>query len=196
MGRDRVLGRTGGKAAADRLTAKTRSVEVQGARTPQPALQDWSGGSRTFRSPGTLTSPQILIHWHPAQFLGQGAAGSNGTSSLPPPKELPVHESAMTQAEHSGHKLGCCLRAQSCSVAKSCLTLTAWMAAHQASLSFTISQSLLKLMSKMPSNRLSSSVVPFSSRLQSFPASGSFPMSWLFASEDRVLELQLQHYSF
>ena len=26
-----------------------------------------------------------------------------------------------------------------------------------------------------------SSVIPFSSRLQSFPASGSFPMSWLFA---------------
>ena len=29
---------------------------------------------------------------------------------------------------------------------------------------------------------ISSSVVPFSSRLQSFPASGSFPMSWLFSS--------------
>ena len=29
---------------------------------------------------------------------------------------------------------------------------------------------------------VSSSVVPFSSCLQSFPASGSFPMSWLFAS--------------
>ena len=28
---------------------------------------------------------------------------------------------------------------------------------------------------------ISSSVVPFSSHLQSFPASGSFPMSWLFA---------------
>ena len=29
---------------------------------------------------------------------------------------------------------------------------------------------------------ISSSVVPFSSHLQSFPASGSFPMSWLFTS--------------
>ena len=29
---------------------------------------------------------------------------------------------------------------------------------------------------------ISSSVVPFSSCLQSFPASGSFPMNWLFAS--------------
>ena len=29
---------------------------------------------------------------------------------------------------------------------------------------------------------VSSSVIPFSSRLQSFPVSGSFPMSWLFTS--------------
>ena len=29
---------------------------------------------------------------------------------------------------------------------------------------------------------ISSSVIPFSSRLQSFPASGSFPMSWFFTS--------------
>ena len=29
---------------------------------------------------------------------------------------------------------------------------------------------------------ISSSVIPLSSRLQSFPASGSFPMSWFFAS--------------
>ena len=63
-----------------------------------------------------------------------------------------------------------------------------WNAAHQASLSFTISWSLLKLMSLesvMPSNcrpLSSSSVVPSSSSPQSFPASGSFPMSQLFAS--------------
>ena len=46
-----------------------------------------------------------------------------------------------------------------CSVTKLCPTLwTLWTAAHQASLSFTISQSLLKLMSielVMPSNHLS-----------------------------------------
>ena len=34
---------------------------------------------------------------------------------------------------------------------------------------------------------ISSSVVPFSSHLQSFPASGSFPMSRLFASEDQII---------
>ena len=60
------------------------------------------------------------------------------------------------------------------------LFATPWTAGHQASLSFTISQSLLKLMSielVMPSNHL----IPFSSCLQSFPASGSFRMSQLFA---------------
>ena len=41
-----------------------------------------------------------------------------------------------------------------------------------------------------------SSVVPFSSCLQSFPASGSFEMSQLFAWGAKVLELQLQHQSF
>ena len=39
---------------------------------------------------------------------------------------------------------------------------------------------------------ISSSVVPFSSSLQSFPAPGSFPMSQFFASG----EFQLQHQSF
>ena len=34
---------------------------------------------------------------------------------------------------------------------------------------------------------ISSSVAPFSSSPQSFPASGSFPMSWLFASGDQSI---------
>ena len=62
--------------------------------------------------------------------------------------------------------------------------VTPWTAARQASLSITNSRSLLKLMSiklVMPSNH-SSSVIPFSSCLQSFPASGSFQMSQLFTS--------------
>ena len=64
------------------------------------------------------------------------------------------------------------------------LLVTPWTAAHQASLSFTGSCSLLKLMSielVMSSNQ-PSSVIPFSSCPQSFPASGSFPVNWLFAS--------------
>ena len=64
------------------------------------------------------------------------------------------------------------------------LFVTPWTATCHASLSFTISQSLLKLMSiesVMPSNILFS-VIPFSSCLQSFPASGCFLMNWLFAT--------------
>ena len=43
---------------------------------------------------------------------------------------------------------------------------------------------------------ISSSVIPFSSCRQSFPASGSFPMSQLFTSDGQVLEFQFQHHSF
>ena len=67
----------------------------------------------------------------------------------------------------------------------SCVELfaTPWTAGHQASLS-TISQSLFKLMSieSMMHPAVSSSVTPFSFCLQSFSASGSFPMSRLFPS--------------
>ena len=67
----------------------------------------------------------------------------------------------------------------------SCVRLfaTSWTAARQASLSFTNAWSLLKLMSiqsVMPSNHLIL-CRPFSC-LQSFPASGSFPMSQFFSS--------------
>ena len=59
-----------------------------------------------------------------------------------------------------------------------------WTAAHQASLSFTTSQSLLKSVaneSVMPSNHL---ILCYTLLLlpSSFPASGSLPMSWLFTS--------------
>ena len=43
---------------------------------------------------------------------------------------------------------------------------------------------------------ITSSVTPFSSCPQSFPASRSFQMSRLFASGAKVLDLQLQHQSF
>ena len=64
------------------------------------------------------------------------------------------------------------------------LFATPWTAACQASLSITNSRSLLKLISieSVIHPTISSSVVPFSSRLQSFPASGSFPVSQFFTS--------------
>ena len=64
------------------------------------------------------------------------------------------------------------------------LFVNPWTAARQASLSITNSQSLLKLMSiesVMPSSPLIL-CHPLSSCLQSFPASGSFPMSQFFTS--------------
>ena len=64
------------------------------------------------------------------------------------------------------------------------LFATPWTAAYQATLSITISwvysNSCPLSLWCLPT--ISSSVVPFSSRLQSFPASGSFPMSQLLAS--------------
>ena len=79
-----------------------------------------------------------------------------------------------------------------CSVAQSCLTPCNPMdfsTPPEASLSFIIPQSLVKLMSvesMMPSNH-SSSVTPFSFCPQSFPGSGSFSVSQLFASGGQII---------
>ena len=65
------------------------------------------------------------------------------------------------------------------------LFTTQWTAACQTPLSFTVSQSLLKLMSTemvMLSNHLILCHPPLL-YLRSFPASGSFPVNWHFASE-------------
>ena len=67
-----------------------------------------------------------------------------------------------------------------------CLFVTPWTAVRQASLSITNFQSLLKLMSMRCHPSISSSVVPFSSCLQSFPASGSFQMSQFFTSGGQI----------
>ena len=64
------------------------------------------------------------------------------------------------------------------------LFVTPWTAARQASLSFTISWRMLKLTSfelmMLSNHRILCHL--FFSCLQSFPASGSFPVNWLFAS--------------
>ena len=66
--------------------------------------------------------------------------------------------------------------------------MTPWTATRQTSQSFTISWSLLN---SSPLNRwchatVSTSVAPISCS-QSFPASGSLPVSWLFASGDQSI---------
>ena len=66
---------------------------------------------------------------------------------------------------------------------QSCPTATPWTAAHQASLSFTISGACSNL---CPLSQWCHPTIlsccPFSSFLQSFPAAGSFQMSQFFAS--------------
>ena len=64
-----------------------------------------------------------------------------------------------------------------------------WTAACQASLSITTPGVYPNSspLSRWCHPTISSSVVPFSSCLQSFPASGSFPMSQLFASGGRSI---------
>ena len=69
------------------------------------------------------------------------------------------------------------------------LFVTPWTAAHQASLTFTISQICSNScpLSQWCHPTISSSVIPFSSCPPSFPAWGSFPMSRLFASSGQSI---------
>ena len=67
-----------------------------------------------------------------------------------------------------------------CSVAKLCLTLCDSVDCSMPS--FRVLHYLPEFAQTRVHPTISSSVVPFSSSLQSFPASGSFPVSWLFAS--------------
>ena len=66
---------------------------------------------------------------------------------------------------------------------------TPWTAVCQASLSITDSWSLFKLMSieSVSHSTISSSVVPFSYHLQSFPTSGSLQMSLFIASRGQSI---------
>ena len=77
------------------------------------------------------------------------------------------------------------------------LFATSWTAAFPASLSFTNFRSLLKLVSLIwwchPT--ISSSDIPFSSHPPSFPASGSFLVSFSLQVA-KVVEFQLRHQSF
>ena len=76
--------------------------------------------------------------------------------------------SLLFKVQFTYEKLWCC------SVTKS------WTAACQAPLSFTLSPNSCPLSQRYLT--ISSSANPFSSRLQSFPESGSFPVSQLFTT--------------
>ena len=74
-------------------------------------------------------------------------------------------------------------------------SVTPWTAACLASLSITTPRACSNScpLSRWCYPTISSSVIPFSSCFQSFPASGSLPMSQFFATGGQILELQLQH---
>ena len=83
-----------------------------------------------------------------------------------------------------------------CSVAQSCLSLCDPMDCSTPG--FPVLHFLPCLSNSCPSSwwchpTISSSVTPFSSCAQSFPASESFPMSGLFPSDGQSIGAQLQH---
>ena len=94
------------------------------------------------------------------------------------------------------------------SVAQSCLTLCDSM--NRSALGFPVHHQLLEFTQTRPSSQwchpaISSSVIPFSSCPQSLPASGSFPVSQLFAwggqsigvsASASVLPMNTQDFSF
>ena len=84
------------------------------------------------------------------------------------------------------HRSCCCC----CSIAKSCPALCDRVdCTRQASLSFTVSGGLLKLMSIMSMITSNHRILcpTLSSCLQSFPATGSLTMSWLFAPDSQSI---------
>ena len=78
------------------------------------------------------------------------------------------------------------------------LFVTPWTVARQASLSITNAwaSSNSYPLSWWCHPTISSSVIPFSSHHQSFPASGSFQMSQFFASGDKSIGVSVSHQSF
>ena len=110
--------------------------------------------------------------------------GSQKKSGVPIFVSVKIDFKPKAETRHKAHSV------QFSSVSQSCPTLCAqWTAALQASLSIINSQSPLKLMSiesVMPFNHLIL-CHPFSSCLQSFPASGSFQMSQFFASGGQII---------
>ena len=112
-----------------------------------------------------------------------------------PPGDLTDSQGFATCASSTGRQilyegsLMCIFQFSSVQFSHVWLFATPQTAARQASLSFTISQSQLKLLSielVMPSNHLILSS-PSPPTFQSFPASGSFPMSQLFVSRGQSI---------
>ena len=90
------------------------------------------------------------------------------------------------------HFCGCCS-----SLARSCMTATPWTAAPRFLVFHYLSEfGQTHSIELVMHPTILSSVAPFPSCIQSFPASRSFPMSWLLYHMAKGLEFQLLHQSF
>ena len=80
-------------------------------------------------------------------------------------------------------------------------TLKSLLQHHSSKASILQHSAFITVQPSCPSSQLChptipSSVIPFSSCLQSFPESGSFPISHFLHQVTKVLEFQLEHHSF
>ena len=143
-------------------------VHPGGADSASERWEGTLGGSRLLWLPRTVF---VLPPTHPPTHLSSHPVIHSSILPVIHPSILPVifiiHPSF-------------CLAVWSLSCIQ--FFVTPWTVALYVPLSFSISQSLLRFMSLSQSCYLtiSSSSVLFSSCTPSFPASGSFPMSWLF----------------
>ena len=103
--------------------------------------------------------------------------------SLPSPSEFPSCKTCLYSHPKSPNLNCCCVRLLSCVR----LFVAPWIAVSQASVSFSISRSLLKFISIDLVMLFNCLILCFPFCLQSFPASGSFPMSQLFASGGQII---------
>ena len=171
-----------GKTAREELGPKLRSVTRQTSPSCRLSAELWTTKLRTehrLRGSG-VQDPRGSLHsrWI-VTFLplnGKGKAFPWKYSFTPPLVLQPLKKVPYAIVVVQ-------------SLSRVWLFVTPWTAACQVSQSYTISQSLLKLMplSQWCHPTISSSVVPFSPCLNSLPASESFHMIRLFASDGQSI---------
>ena len=141
-----------------------------------PRQEYWSG--LPFPSPGNLHDPGIK----PTSHVSPTLAGEFFTNTSSANWEARWISCGISQAI-----CWILLLWFSCSLLSD--SATPWTTARQASQSFTVSQSFLKLinMSQWCHQIISSSVAPFSSCPPFFPVTESFPMNRLFTSSSQSI---------
>ena len=142
----------------------------------------WHWATATWgRAANQMEVKELWATKVPEPVRGRGAKEVSTDSSFPSrPTGESTHDYWAWQQSARQKKFAVVVAVQPLSHVR--LFSTQWTAAHHASLSFTLSQSLLKFTSTGSVIQLSHPLVPFSLRPPFFPASGSFPTSRLFAS--------------